>query len=308
MSQAFQLLLSQRERQRKAAQDLLQQLHAVLDNAEVGIALSRNGRFEIVSRQFCAIFGCEREQAVGQPTRMIYPSDEGLCRALSSRAEPAFLQRPVRWRGRTGALQRRTLLGPHAGAGGGARRPLAGTIWVINDVTRAHRQHEQLSWAASHDKLTGLTNRAAFEVMLEDATAQTTEQPFCALFIDLDRFKRVNDTSSHAAGDAFAARHRGRAHRRAARRRHGGRLGGDEFAVLLPACPAPAAQAIAGCARRVRPTTGWNGRLHAPGRCQHRAGRGEQPARLGEPGATGRRRGLLRRQARRPQPGGAGPA
>ena len=267
MSQAFQLLLSQRERQREAAQDLLQQLHAVLDNAEVGIALSRNGRFEIVSRQFCAIFGCEREQAVGQPTRMIYPSDEAYA-ALSSRAEPAFLQHGlfdgevelVRCNGELfwGHMRGRAVVP-------GDRSQ--GTIWVINDVTRAHRQHEQLSWAASHDKLTGLTNRAAFEVMLEDATARATEQPFCALFIDLDRFKQVNDTSGHAAGDALL---RGIAAVLTAALRGGdtvARLGGDEFAVLLPACPAPAAQAIAEKLRSVVEAyrLEWEGCTHQVG-------------------------------------------
>jgi len=142
-----------------------------------------------------------------------------------------------------------------------------GTIWVINDVTRAHRQHEQLSWAASHDKLTGLTNRAAFEVMLEDATARATEQPFCALFIDLDRFKQVNDTSGHAAGDALL---RGIAAVLTAALRSGdtvARLGGDEFAVLLPACPAPAAQAIAEKLRSVVEAyrLEWEGCTHQVG-------------------------------------------
>jgi diguanylate cyclase (GGDEF)-like protein len=108
---------------------------------------------------------------------------------------------------------------------------------------QAHR--DRLSWAASHDLLTGLVNRAAFEVLLETATAQAADAPFCMLFIDLDRFKQVNDTSGHAAGDALL---RGVAQALAARLRKSdtvARLGGDEFAALLPQCPPAQAQALA---------------------------------------------------------------
>ena len=120
-----------------------------------------------------------------------------------------------------------------------------GTIWVFVDVTRAHEQHERLTWAASHDKPTGLVNRAAFEVTLDEATARARERPFCALFIDLDRFKQVNDTGGHAAGDVLLrdiARELASCLRKADTV---ARLGGDEFAVLLPQCPIPQAQAIA---------------------------------------------------------------
>lgn len=267
MSQAFQLLLQQRESQRETAQDLLHQLHAVLDNAEVGIALTRNGCFEIVSRQFCSTFQVEREQAVGQPTRMIYPSDEAYAE-LSRRAEPAFLQHGM-FDGKV-ELMRRNGEVFWAHMRGRAVLPgdrSQGTIWVISDVTQDHRQHEQLSWAASHDKLTGLRNRAAFEVLLEEATLRAATQPFCALFIDLDRFKAVNDSGGHAAGDALL---REIAARLSAQLRSGdtvARLGGDEFAVLLPTCPIPQATALAERLRRVveEYRLEWDGASHSVG-------------------------------------------
>jgi diguanylate cyclase (GGDEF)-like protein/PAS domain S-box-containing protein len=267
MSQAFQLLLKQREGQREAAQDLLHQLHAVLDNAEVGIALTRNGRFEIVSRQFCSTFQVGREQAVGQPTRMIYPSDEAYAE-LSRRAEPAFLQHGM-FDGKV-ELMRRDGEVFWAHMRGRAVVPgdrTQGTIWVITDVTQDHRQHEQLSWAASHDKLTGLSNRAAFEVLLEEATLHASTQPFCLLFIDLDRFKAVNDSSGHAAGDALL---REIAIRLSSPLRSGdvvARLGGDEFAVLLRTCPIPQAAALAEKLRLAVEdyTLEWDGASHTVG-------------------------------------------
>jgi diguanylate cyclase (GGDEF)-like protein/PAS domain S-box-containing protein len=267
MSQAFQLLLGQRERQRATAQDLLYQLHAVLDNAEVGIALTRNGHFEIVSLQFCVIFQCERDQAVAQPTRMIYASDEAYAE-LSRRAEPAFLQHGM-FDGEV-ELVRRNGEAFWAHMRGRAVVPgdrSQGTIWVISDITQAHRQREQLSWAASHDRLTGLTNRAAFEVLLEGAVADSTAKPFCALFIDLDRFKRVNDIGGHAAGDALL---RGIASTLSGAVRSGdvvARLGGDEFVVLLPACPLPQAQAVAEKLRNAVEAypLEWQGQAHQVG-------------------------------------------
>lgn len=267
MSQAFQLLLTQRERQRETAHELLHQLHAVLDNAEVGIALTRNGRFEIVSRQFCSTFQYAREQAVGQPTRMIYPSDEAYA-VLSRRAEPAFLEHGM-FDGKV-ELVRRNGEVFWAQMRGRAVVPgdrTQGTIWVITDVTLDHRQHEQLSWAATHDKLTGLRNRAAFEVLLEEATLRAATQPFCALFIDLDRFKAVNDSGGHAAGDALL---RAIATRLSSQLRSGdtvARLGGDEFAVLLPTCPIPQATALAEKLRLVVETyrLDWDGASHSVG-------------------------------------------
>ncbi len=267
MSQAFQQLLQQRDVQRAESHALLRQVQAVLDNAEVGIALTRDGRFEMVSRQFCAIFGCEPVQAIGQPTRMIHASDEAYA-ALSARAMPAFMQHGM-FDGEV-ELARRNGQTFWAQMRGRAVVPgdrTQGTIWVITDITQARQQHARLSWAASHDKLTGLTNRAAFEVMLDDATTQATELPFCALFIDLDRFKQVNDTGGHAAGDTLLrdiARELESCLRKADTV---ARLGGDEFAVLLLGCPIPRALAIA---EKLRAAVddyrlSWDGQSHSVG-------------------------------------------
>ncbi len=238
MSLAFQSLL-------QAGHQKHEELQAVLDNAEVGLALTRNGRFEMVSRQFCRIFGFEHSQAEGQPTRMIYASDAAY-EALSNRALPAFMQHglfdgEVELVRRDGTTFWARMRGRAVVPGDRSK----GTIWVIADETQDHEQRERLNWAASHDRLTGLPNRAAFETLLEAATVNAAKTPFCALFIDLDRFKQVNDTGGHAAGDAVL---RDVALRLSAQLRKSdtvARLGGDEFAVLLPMCPIPRAQVLA---------------------------------------------------------------
>ena len=245
LSLAFQHVVDQRQQRQSETQAMLHQLEAVLDHAEVGIALTRNGQFELVSRQFCRIFRCEKQNVIGQATRLIHASDEAY-EALSARALPAFMEHgafdgELELVRRSGQAFWAHMRGRAVMAGGRSK----GTIWTIEDVTDVREQRERLAWASSHDALTGLANRPAFEVLLERATAHAAVAPFCALFIDLDRFKHVNDTGGHAAGDALL---RDVANELAAQVRKSdtvARLGGDEFAVLLADCPLGQAELIA---------------------------------------------------------------
>jgi diguanylate cyclase len=242
---AFQKVVAQRQSRQNEAQVLLQQLEAVLDHAEVGIALSRNGHFELVSRQFCRIFRCEKEHAVGQATRMIHLSDAAY-QALSDRARPAFMEHGA-FDGELELMRRsgQTFWAHMRGRAVAPGDRSQGTIWIIEDVTEQRELRERLTWTSSHDALTGLANRAAFEVLLEEATANAATTPFCALFIDLDRFKQVNDEGGHAAGDALLRDVARQLNTHVRKSDTVARLGGDEFAVLLHHCPLPQAQAIA---------------------------------------------------------------
>jgi diguanylate cyclase (GGDEF)-like protein/PAS domain S-box-containing protein len=117
----------------------------------------------------------------------------------------------------------------------GDARPsrLAGSM---TDISARKRAEEELRRAAMHDALTGLVNRAYFLESLERAVARVQRRPdktIALLFLDLDRFKQINDSLGHLAGDRLLAS--------IARRLHScvrpgdvlARLGGDEFAVLL---------------------------------------------------------------------------
>ena len=117
----------------------------------------------------------------------------------------------------------------------GAARPtrLAGSM---TDITAWKRAEEELRRAAMHDVLTGLVNRAYFLESLERAMARVHRHPdqtIALLFLDLDRFKQINDSLGHQAGDRILTTI---ARRLQACVRPGdvlARLGGDEFAVLL---------------------------------------------------------------------------
>ncbi len=250
LARAFDQVVEQRQRRQGETQALLQQLEAVLDHAEVGIALTRNGQFELVSRHFCRIFRCDKIDAIGQSTRMIHASDAAY-QAFSDRAHPLFMEHGV-FEGEVELVRRsgQAFWAQMRGRAVVAGDRSQGTIWTIEDVTEVREHRERLNWTSNHDSLTGLANRAAFEVQLERATDRAGSVPFCALFIDLDRFKLVNDTGGHAAGDALL---RDVAHALAAQVRGTdtvARLGGDEFAVLLGGCPLAQAKVVAEKLRR----------------------------------------------------------
>ena len=261
LAESFKQILTQRQLRQEETQALLQKLEAVLDHAEVGIVLTRDGRFELVSDRLCRVFERPKAQWIGQPTRTIYPSDEAF-RVLAESAGPALTEHgsfdtELELVRATGEVFWARMRGRAVAPGDRSQ----GTIWTIEDVTLARGERERLAWSSSHDSLTGLANRGAFEVLLEQATRRAAREPSCALFIDLDRFKQVNDTAGHAAGDALL---QGIAQALVGQVRKSdtvARLGGDEFAVLLNACPLPHAKLIAEKIRAavVAYTLDWEG-------------------------------------------------
>ena len=110
-----------------------------------------------------------------------------------------------------------------------------GILSLAQDVTLRVEAEEQLRYSAVHDALTGLQNRQSLIARLDHALARVRRsgEPLALLFIDLDKFKAVNDTHGHAVGDEFL--------RQAAVRLKScirdadtvARIGGDEFVVLL---------------------------------------------------------------------------
>ena len=113
-----------------------------------------------------------------------------------------------------------------------------GDILVFHDVTEQRSIANEMAWRANHDELTGLANRARFETALErlHARALETDERHALLFIDLDRFKIVNDTCGHAAGDQLLRQVSRMLSRTVRSRDLLARLGGDEFAIVLEHC------------------------------------------------------------------------
>jgi diguanylate cyclase (GGDEF)-like protein/PAS domain S-box-containing protein len=126
----------------------------------------------------------------------------------------------------------------------------------LSDITESRRTEHQLQHDALHDSLTGLPNRALFTDRLERAIQRQRRMPTigCAvLFLDIDRFKLVNDSFSHSVGDHLLI---ALAHRIAKELRPTdtvARIAGDEFTILIDEIPeADAENAATAIARRVR--------------------------------------------------------
>lgn len=122
-----------------------------------------------------------------------------------------------------------------------------GGVMVFRDVTATRRMAQRITWAATHDSLTGLVNRREFESRVEAAllSARNSETHHVLCYLDLDQFKVVNDTCGHAAGDAMLKQLGGVLQARLRESDTLARLGGDEFGALLEGCALDRAQLIA---------------------------------------------------------------
>ena len=112
---------------------------------------------------------------------------------------------------------------------------MSSILSLAEDITSRIDAEEQLRQAAVHDSLTGLPNRTSLAARLEHAILRVNRSGdrLALLFIDLDRFKKVNDTLGHAAGDEVLRQTAGRIRACVREVDTVARLGGDEFVVLL---------------------------------------------------------------------------
>ena len=126
-------------------------------------------------------------------------------------------------------------------------KEVVGAALLLHDVTELRGLARQMSYQATHDALTGLVNRREFERRLEEAieSGHRGDGQHVLCYLDLDRFKLVNDTSGHLAGDSML-REVAKLLRDAVRDSDTvARLGGDEFGMLLIGCPLEKARQIA---------------------------------------------------------------
>ncbi len=123
---------------------------------------------------------------------------------------------------------------------------VTGMVIVLRDASSEITRSQDLDHRANHDALTGLFNRAAFEQKLAEVFARShlLDRSVALLAIDLDRFKAVNDSAGHAAGDAVLCRVAEVCRSKVRSSDTVARLGGDEFAILLDNCSGARAASI----------------------------------------------------------------
>jgi diguanylate cyclase (GGDEF)-like protein/PAS domain S-box-containing protein len=222
----------------QALRESEERFRSAFDNATIGMGLvALDGRWLQVNRSLCDIVGYdERELLESEVRQVTHREDLVTLEEQMQRFTAGFIsshQAELRYCHKSGKE-----VWAHLGMSlvrDGEAHPLH-LIFQIQDITDRKRAEEQLLHDAFHDALTGLPNRALFMDHVKMAiqrSRRSGDRLFAALFLDLDRFKIINDSLGHMVGDQLLV---GIAHRLEACLRPGdtvARLGGDEFTILL---------------------------------------------------------------------------
>lgn len=224
---------------RKQADQRLQQLtveqDAILENAIIGIAFIRDRRFVRVNQRFEQLFGVDREQLVGQSSRVFYPNQQAYFQfgeqAYAALASGDSYEAQLELVKADGTKFWCAISGKAINPD----NPMDGTIWLFEDVTKQRENEEYLTRLASVDSLTGLPNRNVFNDRVEHAIHRSHRSGgrLAVFFLDLDHFKTINDSLGHRAGDVLLKEVAARIKSCLREGDTVARLGGDEFTLLL---------------------------------------------------------------------------
>jgi diguanylate cyclase (GGDEF)-like protein/PAS domain S-box-containing protein len=228
--------ITERKRTEQALRDGAEKLRLFADNVPAMTVLwDENLRCRFASKVFAEFYGLAVDDIVGKHLREIL--GEEVFRETEGHAAQVLQGYPVTFQ-RTRKLQNgesrflEIKLLPHIGD----QKKVLGCFDVTTDITERKLEEERIQRVAHHDSLTGLPNRLLFNDRLNQAMnlAKRESRQFALLYLDLDKFKPVNDTLGHTAGDellrvvATRIRHQVRESDTVAR------VGGDEFTVILP--------------------------------------------------------------------------
>jgi diguanylate cyclase (GGDEF)-like protein/PAS domain S-box-containing protein len=210
---------------RESEERMAKFMHATVE----GIVFHRDGLITDLNAPMAALIGGTREQLLGRHV-MEFVSPPQLARVqqvMAQGAELSYETEIVDLQGRPIAVEFivRTLV-----RGGEKLR-----MTIVRDIRDRQAAQARIRQLAHHDTLTGLHNRGAFVERLEAELAHPSAPGIAALlFMDLDHFKRINDSLGHLAGDALLRTIGARIAELLPPHGAAGRFGGDEFVVLLP--------------------------------------------------------------------------
>jgi diguanylate cyclase (GGDEF)-like protein/PAS domain S-box-containing protein len=238
---------------RKQAEEVLreseQRFHDnTIELAAIGVAhLAPDGRFIHASRWLCELLGYSREELLGLSFKQVsHPGDRDLAdppRAELMAGRTGSFQLEQRFQCKDGSIV-------WVGLSHSLKRGPDGTalyeISMVQDISARRQADERIQYLATHDGLTDLPNRVMFGQLLAHAleTAHRYKRQLAVMFIDLDRFKIINDTLGHEAGDELLRIAAGRLKDSLRGSDVVARLGGDEFVVLLEEVKAPSNVAV----------------------------------------------------------------
>ncbi|MGE4124419.1 MAG: EAL domain-containing protein [Pusillimonas sp.] len=206
------------------------------NHAAVGLAQTDiDGRITKINTKLCDILGYEEDELLGMRfPQLTHPEDRADAHVMTTRVLDGELESyskerryqhkdgRVIWTNATVSCLREGL----------ARN---GLIVVLEDISARKHMEDELVHMAGHDALTGLPNRVLLQDRLDKALARARrqQQQVAVMYLDLDRFKHINDSLGHAAGDAMLSEAARRLTNAVRETDTVARLGGDEFVVVL---------------------------------------------------------------------------
>lgn len=227
--------------------------YVVESSLDLIFTLTPDGRINYINTRVESLLGILRHELIGEPyQRLLWEDDHDSGQfAMRERRTGARSSANIELRLRRGHCASSAdgmapakpyvtvalnSMGMYAGADSGLPRRFIGTYAVARDISERKRAEEMIAHQAYHDQLTNLPNRTLFKDRLNVAIAQAQRRSTMlgVMFVDLDRFKLVNDSFGHAEGDLLLHALSGRLKRCLRRGDTLARQGGDEFTILLP--------------------------------------------------------------------------
>lgn len=210
----------------------------VFDNSLEGITVTdASSRIVMVNRAFTHTTGYSAEEAIGQTPALLKSGKQG----------PDFyarfwnaLREDDGWHGEIWNKRKNGEVYPQwisVTAVRNRKKQIEHYIAIFADITERKERENLMEYQALHDALTGLPNRRLFHDHLNQTLVQTKRhgsRMFAVMYLDLDRFKYINDTWGHDAGDMLLKEVAARLRRCVRESDTVARLGGDEFTILLP--------------------------------------------------------------------------
>jgi len=229
--------VTERKHAEKALRQSEEKYRNILENIqEAYFEVDLSGNFTFFNDSLCRVTGCLREELIGANYK--YFSDEENSKNVfqvfnnvykTRRPKERFDWLIIRKDGTKRYIEASVSLQKDS-----SNKP-NGFKGVIRDITERKLIEQELNHMATHDVLTGLPNRLMFSQLLNHAilSAQRNRKQLAVLFIDLDRFKTINDSLGHEAGDVMLQEIAGRFRHLLRAADIVGRLGGDEFIIMI---------------------------------------------------------------------------
>jgi len=230
------------------------QAQYTLESISEGVITTDNeGRIDYMNQAAETLIGTNREDAAGHRAGELFTLvDDADRRTLGDPVERCLAMRRRVNMGRRAVMVSSDGEQEHsveitASPVRGPGNSISGVVVVIHDVGELRGLTRKMSYQATHDPLTGLINRREFERRLDEAmdAAHAEEAVHMLFYMDLDRFKAVNDSCGHLAGDNMLREVATIIKEQVRESDFVGRLGGDEFGALLIGCPIEKARQIA---------------------------------------------------------------